>query len=193
MRSKERSTGVLSPRFLPPPQAGAKARQMGARSMVNRLGCACAAIVLLVGCARGGSNAAANAPPAAVNVASLAGAPAANTSQSDLFPIDNAADSNTTNAVDPAQAGLLAQKNADCVDELIKAQPFGESRSEIIDHVTKACLPIATWEAQASPKPPASVEASERSFVAGRVQDLADDTNSPPSNASPTNAAPPGR
>jgi hypothetical protein len=97
-----------------------------------------------------------------------------------LFPIDNAADSNTTNTVDPAQASLLAQKNADCVDQLIKAQPFGESRSQIIDNVTKSCLPIATWEAQASPKPPASVEASERSLVAGRVRDLADDTNSAP-------------
>ena len=158
---------------------------MSARSVVHRFGCAGAAIVLLVGCAREGGNAAANAPAAAVNVASLAGAPAANTSQSDLFPIDNAADSNATNTVDPAQASLLAQKNADCVDQLIKAQPFGESTSEIIDHVTKACLPIATWEAQASPKSPVSVEASERSFVAGRVHDLADDTNSASTNASP--------
>ena len=192
MRSKERSTGVLSPRFLPPPQAGAKARQMGARSRVNRLGCACAAIVVLAGCARVGGNAATNASSPAVNVANLAAAPTQsppdNTSQSDLFPIDNAADSNTTNTVDPAQASLLAQKNADCIDELIKAQPFGETRSEIIDNVTKACLPIATWEAQASPKPPANVGASERSLVAGRVHDLEDDTNS-----SPTNSAPPVR
>jgi hypothetical protein len=165
---------------------------MGARHMVNRLGCAAAAIVLLVGCARGGGNAAANAPAAAVNVASLAGAPPANASQSDLFPIDNAAD-NATNTVDPVQAGLLAAKNADCVDQLIKAQPFGESRSEIIDNVTKACLPIATWEAQASPKPPANVEASERSFVTGRVHELVDDANSSPTNSSPTNAVPPDR
>jgi len=165
---------------------------MGARRMINRLGWASAAIVLLVGCAREGGNAAANAPAAAVNVASLAGAPPANTSQSDLFPIDNAAD-NATNTVDPAQAGLLAAKNADCVDQLIKAQPFGESNTEIIDNVTKACLPIATWEAQASAKPPASVVASERSFVAGRVRELADDTNAALANASPTNAAPPAR
>jgi hypothetical protein len=161
--------------------------------MVNRLGCGCAAIVVLAGCAREGGNTAANAPAAAVNVASLAGAPAANASQSDLFPIDNAADSNATNTVDPVQAGLLAAKNADCVDELIKAQPLGESRTEIIDHVTKACLPIATWEAQASPKPPASVEASERSLVAGRVHELEDDTNAAPTNASATNAAAPTR
>jgi hypothetical protein len=161
---------------------------MGARRMVNCLGCAGAAIVVLAGCAREGGNAAANAPAAAVNVASLAGAPATNASQSDLFPIDNAADSNATNTVDPAQASLLAQKNADCIDELIKAQPFGETRSEIIDNVTKACLPIATWEAQASATPPASVVASERSLVTGRVHDLEDDTNS-----APTNSAPPDR
>jgi hypothetical protein len=164
---------------------------MGARRMVNCLGCAGAAIVALAGCAREGGNAAANAPAAAVNVASLAGAPAANTSQSDLFPIDNEADSNTTNTVDPAQASLLAQKNADCVDQLIKAQPFGESQSQVIDSVTKGCLPIAQWEAQASPTPPKNVAAAERSFVAGRFHDLADEANASPANAAPANAAPP--
>ena len=168
---------------------------MGARRMVNQLGCTGVAIVLLVGCARGGGNAAANASPAAVNVASLAGAPAANASQNDLFPIDNAAD-NAANTVDPVQAGLLAAKNADCVDQLIKAQPFGESRSQIIDNVTKACLPIAQWEAQASPKPPANIEGAERSFVANRVRELAEEANAPANsaatNAAPANAAPPG-
>jgi hypothetical protein len=151
---------------------------MGARSIVNRLGCACASIVVLIACAREGGRAATNAPTPAINVATLTAAPPppANTSQSDLFPIDtNAADStNATNTVDPGEASLLAEKNADCVDQLIKAQPFGESRSEVIDNVTKACLPIAKWEAQASPKPLANVDASERSFVAGRVHDLID-------------------
>jgi hypothetical protein len=167
---------------------------MGARSRVNRLGCACACIVVLVGCSPRGGGAATNASTAAVNVAALTAAPpqspAANASQSDLFPIDNAAD-NATNTVDPVEAGLLAAKNTDCVDQLIKAQPFGESRSQIIDNVTKACLPIAKWEAQASPKPPASVDASERTLVSGRVHDLIDDPSPPPSNSSPPSSSPP--
>lgn len=163
---------------------------MGARSVVNGLGWACATMVLLAGCARGGHGAAANAP--AVNVASQAAAqaPAANASQNDLFPIDNAADSNATNTVDPVQAGLLAAKNTDCVDQLIKAQPFGESPSQVVDSVTKGCLPIAQWEAQAEAKPPANVVAAERTFVAGRVRELAAETNAPPANAAPANAAP---
>lgn len=167
-------------------------------ALINRLGCACAALVVLVGCARHG--AATNAPGPAVNAASVAPqAAAANTSQNDLFPIDNAA-VNDTNTVDPVQAGVLAAKNTDCVDQLIKAQPFGESRSEIIDNVTKACLQIAQWEAQASPKPPVNVEADERSFVTSQAHELLDDaspsnavpTNAAPTNAAPTNAAAPG-
>ena len=156
---------------------------MAARSRVNRLGCACASLVVLVGCSPKGGGAATNAPAPAVNVATEAveplNSPPANTSQSDLFPIDTNAADNATNTVDPVEASLLAEKNADCVDQLIKAQPFGETRSQIIDNVTKACLPIAKWEAQASPKPPANVDASERSLVTGRVHDLVDDdTNS---------------
>ena len=162
---------------------------MGARSRLYRLGCACAAIVALAGCGRGVHGAATNAAGPAANAATLSAAapesPLTNASQSDLLPIDNAA-ANTTNTVDPGQASLLAEKNADCVDQLIKAQPFGESRSEIIDNVAKACLPIAEMVAQASPKPPASVETSERSLVAGRVHDLVDDTNSSPTNSAPT-------
>lgn len=159
---------------------------MGARSMIHRLGCACVSIVVLVGCTREGGRAATNAPGPAVasQTAASLNSPPANTSQNDLFPIDNAAD-NATNTVDPGEASMLAQKNADCVDQLIKSQPFGETRSEIIDNVTKACMPIAKWEAQASAKPPASVEASEHSLVASRVHDLVDDTNSSAPSPSP--------
>ncbi|HEY1427144.1 MAG TPA: hypothetical protein VGF50_10765 [Caulobacteraceae bacterium] len=163
---------------------------MSVRSRVCRLGCACAAIVVLVGCARQGG-ATTNRPAPAANVAGVTAAlpdsPPANTSQNDLFPIDNAA-ANATNTVDPAQASLLAEKNADCVDQLIKAQPFGESRSQIIGNVTKACLPIARMATQGSTEPPASIEASERRFVAGRVHDLADDTNA----AAPNSSSPGG-
>jgi hypothetical protein len=156
--------------------------------MIGRLGCAGAAIVVLAGCSPKGGGAAANAA-APVNVAAQAAAPAANASQNDLFPIDNAADANATNTIDPVQAGLLAAKNADCVDQLIKAQPFGESPSQVVDSVTKGCLPIAQWEAQAEAKPPANVAAAERSFVAGRVRELADEANAAPTNAAPANAA----
>jgi hypothetical protein len=157
---------------------------MGARRIVNRLGCACASLLVLVGCAREGGRAAANAPADAVNAASLSAAPpnspSANTSDNDLFAIDtNAADAvNSTNTVDPWEAIVLAQKNADCVDQLIKAQPLGEDRSEVVDNVTKACLPIAKWEAQSSPKRPANVDATERTFVAGRAHALIDGPSS---------------
>jgi hypothetical protein len=140
----------------------------------------CAAIVVLAGCGREGGRAATNAHAPAVNGASLAAAPpqspASNAAQSDLFPIDaNAANAtNAANTVDPAEASLLAEKNADCVDQLIKSQPFGESRSQIVDNVTKACLPIAKWALQSSPNPPGGIEASERAFVAGRAHDLID-------------------
>jgi len=155
---------------------------MDARAIVRRLGCACAAVVVLVGCARQGGGAAANAAAPPINVAALTAPPlTANTSQNDLFPIDNSTDpTNATNTVDPAEAGLLAAKNADCIDQLIKAQTFGESRAEIIDNVTKACLPIAQWQAQASPKPPARIDAWERSLVASHVHDLMDEPSGPP-------------
>jgi hypothetical protein len=167
---------------------------MGAPGMTKVLGCGCAAILVLAGCAREGGRAATNAPANAVNLAAMTNAPPnnppANTSQNDLFPIDNAAD-NATNSVDPAEAGTLAAKNADCVDQLIKSQPFGETRNEIIDNVTRACLPIAQWEAQASPKPPPNVAASERKFVVGRVEELDDDTNAAASNSAQPDAKPP--
>lgn len=150
------------------------AKQMAARGIVNRLGCACGAIVVLVGCARHGAATNAGAPSVNAAAPAAASSPPANTAANDLFDTNAADFANAANTVDPAEASLLAEKNADCVDQLIKSQPFGETKSQIIDNVTKACLPIATWALQSSPKPPANVEATERSFVAGRVHDLMD-------------------
>ena len=160
---------------------------MDARRMVNRLAFAGLSVLLLAGCGGGSQGAATNA----VNVAALTAPPAnpsANVSQNDLFQIDNDA-TNAANTVDPAEAGMLAAKNAECVDQLIRSQPFGESAAAVVDNVTKGCLPIAEMQAEASPTPPANVEASERTFVAARVREMASDTNAAPANAAPANAA----
>jgi len=151
---------------------------MGARGFLDRLGCACAAIAVLAGCARQDGGAATNARAPAMNAAALPNrpppAPPATPQPSDLFDTNAADAANAMNAVDPGLASDLAEKNADCVDELIKSQPIGETRAQIINNVTKACLPIATWALQSSPSPPAKIEASERSFVTSRVHVLFD-------------------